>query len=134
MIAPAHKAAMSRERSPSGLRAIALAVALFAITLNFLQPLVHAAALRDGSPQALWSVFCKPAVQHDDTQAPTVADKHECCLGLTHAPALIAPSSTFILVEPVVIAAAASLPADRATPVVIRDSPTRPRGPPVSFA
>jgi hypothetical protein len=125
---------MIARRSPTGLRAATLVVALFAITLNFLQPLAHAAALRDGSPQALWSVFCKPAVQQDDAKVPTVADKHECCLGLAHAPALIAPSSNFILVEPVVVAAAASLPAEGTTLVAIRDGPTRPRGPPRSFA
>jgi len=39
-----------RAYRPSGWRATALAVALFAITLNFLQPLAHAALMRGGEP------------------------------------------------------------------------------------
>ena len=44
---------MSRRRSDQGWRAAALAAALFAITLNFLQPLAHAALMRSGAPAKL---------------------------------------------------------------------------------
>ena len=41
---------------------MALMAALFAVTLNFLQPLAHAASMRDGNPSTLWSMFCNSAV------------------------------------------------------------------------
>ena len=47
-----------RSHREAGWRAAAFATALFAITLNFLQPLAHAALMRDGAPRELWSVFC----------------------------------------------------------------------------
>jgi hypothetical protein len=120
-----------RRHPDSPARATALVAALFAITLNFLQPLAHAALLRDGNPQTLWSMFCKPSMQQGDSQTPDGAAKHECCLGLAHTPALATPAATFILVEPVVVAAPASLPADPVTSAAIRDGPTQPRGPPL---
>ena len=43
---------MDRKRPDQGWRAAAFAAALFAITLNFLQPLAHAAMLRGGGTQA----------------------------------------------------------------------------------
>src|SRR5262249_39305786 len=52
---------MDRGRPVTGWRAATFAAALFAITLNFLQPLAHAALLRDGGPVAaasLWGAFC----------------------------------------------------------------------------
>ena len=122
---------------PSGVRALALMAALFAVTLNFLQPLAHAASMRDGNPSALWSMFCNSAVADPDNKAdatpPKSADTHECCLGLAHAPSLIAPSSVFVALPPVVAALAPSLPSEQRPAVAIRDGPTRPRGPP-SFA
>ncbi len=51
-----HSRDMDRTLPLSGPRLSALAAALFAITLNFLQPLAHAAMLRDGAPRAMWSV------------------------------------------------------------------------------
>ena len=125
-------AVMIRQRAQSSWQAIGLAVALFAITLNFLQPLAHAAMMRDGAPGALWTAFCKPAATPDDTQnsAPGAAKKHECCLGLTHATPLAAPPTAFVFVAPVSLAIAPSLPAERPTAVAIRDGPSRPRGPP----
>lgn len=108
-----------------------LAVALFAITVNFLQPLVHAALLRDGAPSALWSVFCSGTQQETGKDpAPATVAKHECCLGLAHAATLAAPSPDFIAVEPLVSAGHRLQPADRLTAVGIRDGPHRPRGPP----
>lgn len=116
---------------------MALMAALFAVTLNFLQPLAHAASMRDGNPSALWSMFCNSAVVDPDNKAdatpPKSADTHECCLGLAHAPSLIAPSSVFVALPPVVAALAPSLPSKQRPAVAIRDGPTRPRGPP-SFA
>ena len=56
---------------------------------------------------------------------------HECCLGLAHAPALAAPSSVFILVEPVVIAIRVVTDLDVLAPVGIRDGPGQPRAPPL---
>jgi hypothetical protein len=110
-------------------RALALATALLAITLNFLQPLVHAALARDGAPATLWNVFCNaaPDARQDIPLAP---DKHECCLGLAHAVAFTPPATA---VTPIERAAATVRPLvsfDALTPVGIRDSPHRPRGPP----
>jgi hypothetical protein len=120
------------------MRAAGLAVALFAITLNFLQPLAHAAMMRSGSPETLWTAFCNSAVadpnnKADGRPAPITADAHECCLGLAHAPALATPSPVFVAVAPVVTFIAPLAAAEPPPPVGIRDGPTRPRGPP-SFA
>ena len=126
---------MISKRPDSGLRAVAFAVALFAITLNFLQPLAHAALMRDGGSTAgakTWGVFCLPAAGQDDAHgsAPGTAQVHECCLGLAHAPALAAPPTSFLVVEPVVIVARLVMAADALAPVGIRDGPRQPRGPP----
>jgi hypothetical protein len=120
---------MDRESPLSGWRAPALAVALLAVTLNFLQPLVHAALMRDGAPSTLWSVFCNASPdRHQD--APLAAGKHECCLGLAHAASLSGPTPVFTAVERTAVAAPALRPTDQLTPVGIRDGPHRPRGPP----
>lgn len=123
---------MTGQRAPSSWQALGLAVALFAITLNFLQPLAHAAMMRDGAPGALWTAFCNPAATPDDAQnsAPGSAQKHECCLGLAHAASLAAPPAIFVLVATASVAIAPSLPAERPTATAIRDGPSRPRGPP----
>jgi hypothetical protein len=128
---------MTRRPSDQAWRASALATALFAITLNFLQPLAHAALMRDGAPGTLWSAFCNaavagPAQGQDGKPAPVpIADQdHSCCFGLAHAPALIAPSPSFTALPPVVATLAPSLPVEQSTPVGIRDGPRQPRGPP----
>ncbi|MEI6202395.1 MAG: DUF2946 family protein [Enhydrobacter sp.] len=118
------------------MRALGLAVALFAITLNFLQPMAHAAMMRNGAPSALWSVFCNSTVADPDGksgQTPMAASAHECCLGLAHAPAIAAPPVLFVALAPVSTYIAPLVAAEQPTPVGIRDGPTRPRGPP-SFA
>jgi len=120
---------------PSGMRAAAFAVTLFAITLNFLQPLAHAALMRAGGPEAAaqtWAVFCLPSAGEDSSQAPTppVDKVHECCLGLAHAPALAAPPITFLLVEPAATPVRVAAETDVFTPVGIRDGPSQPRAPP----
>jgi hypothetical protein len=122
-------------KPPSGAHALALMAALFAVTLNFLQPLAHAASMRDGNPSALWSMFCNSAVADPDNQADATTpaksiDKHECCLGLAQAPALIAPTADFVALPPVETALAPSVPAERHPAFAIRDGPSRPRGPP----
>jgi Protein of unknown function (DUF2946) len=118
----------------AGWRMAALAVAQFAITVNLLQPLAHAALMRDGVPSELWTMFCNSAAADQDDSAGSmpshVADKHECCLGLTHAQALIEPPAAFV---PVVFALQATAPqpvTDHPLTVGIRDGPYRPRGPP----
>lgn len=119
---------------PSGARALALMAALFAVTLNFLQPLAHAASMRDGNPSALWSMFCNSTVADPEGKGDTTpaksTGKHECCLGLAHAPALIAPTSAFVALPPVETALAPSLPAEQRPALAIRDGPAPPRGPP----
>lgn len=115
-------------------RAVAFAAALLAITLNFLQPLAHAALMRDGAPATLWTVFCnavpdqRPDGQRPD--APLAAEKHECCLGLAHAVAFAAPAMAITVVAPVATAILPLEPLDRLTTVGIRDGLYRPRGPP----
>jgi hypothetical protein len=126
-------------RSP---RAGALFAALLGITLNLLQPLAHAALMRDAGPGVLWSAWCKAAVADPEepaaadrgTSAPsTVPGQHDCCLGLAHAPSLLAPSGAFVLLPPVDGAVLMLLPAAQRPSVAIRDGPPRPRGPPSSL-
>jgi hypothetical protein len=127
---------MDRKRPEQGWRAVAFAVALFAITLNFLQPLAHAALMRDsGTSSALMAAICLPSAGQDDTQgqAPAAGKTHECCLGLAHAPAIAEPSSAFVLIEPVVTAVHFRAAIDVLSSVDSRDGPSQPRAPP-SFA
>ena len=127
---------MIAKRSDQGWRAMALAVALFAITLNFLQPLAHAAMMRDGAPSALWTVFCNSTTADPEGksgQTPMAASAHECCLGLAQVPAIAAPPLSFVALAPVSTFIAPLVAAEHPTPVGTRDGPTRPRGPP-SFA
>ena len=121
---------MTDRRHPAGWRATAFAAALFAITLNFLQPVVHAALMRDGAPSTLWTVFCN-AVPDSRSEVPLSAEKkHDCCLGLAHAAAFTAPAAGFTVVAPVTLAVRPLDSLDLLTPVGIRDGPHRPRGPP----
>ncbi len=126
---------MIRKRSDSGWRVASLAAALFAITLNFLQPLAHAALMRDGGPEVaakMWGVFCLPSAGQDDAQgsAPSAGKSHECCLGLAHAPVLAELSTAFIHVEPAPTAIRFVAAVDALSPVGIRDGPIQPRAPP----
>ncbi|SJZ80836.1 hypothetical protein SAMN02745126_02373 [Enhydrobacter aerosaccus] len=124
---------MDRRRSDRGWRASAIVAALLAITLNFLQPLVHAALARDGGSLAasVWASICLPA--HDEGSSPTSMPEgtpHECCLGLAHAPALVAPNPGFIPFEPIAVAIRFAPGVNALTPVGIRDGPNQPRAPP----
>lgn len=126
---------MVRKRPDSGWRASAFAVALFAITLNFLQPMAHAAMLRDAGPLAaakMWGAFCLPSAGQEDSQSSTPAEtqNHECCLGLAHAPVLAEPSASFVRIPPVVTTFRVIAAVDAHSPVGIRDGPSQPRAPP----
>jgi hypothetical protein len=126
---------MDRRRPASGWRAATFAAALFAITLNFLQPLAHAALMRDGGPMAvsLWTSMCTPSAGQDDAQdsMPAAGKIHECCLGLAHAPTPAAPPTAFVVAQPVAVTVERPLVAlDALAPVGIRDGPSQPRGPP----
>ena len=125
--------AMIRRRSDQGWRAAALAAALFAITLNFLQPLAHAALMRSGAP-ITWAAMCLPSAQQGDDQHPaTAGTMHECCLGLAHAPTLAEPSAAFVAVDRLPESVRPLETAEALTPVGIRDGPSQPRAPPLSI-
>lgn len=128
---------MDRKGPVTGRRAVAFAAALFAITLNFLQPLAHAALARDGGPMEaarFWGVYCLPAAEDESGKGsiPDAAKIHECCLGLAHATAMAGPSTIFTLEPPMVRPAAVK--AAPATPGTagIRDGPLQARAPPFS--
>ena len=122
---------MIRRRSDQGWRAAAFAAALFAITLNFLQPLAHAALMRDGAP-ANWAAMCLPSAQQGDDQHPVSAGKmHECCLGLAHATTLAEPSTAFVAVDRLPESVRPLETAEALTPVGSRDGPSQPRAPPL---
>ena len=130
---------MDRKRPEQGWRAAAFAAALFAITLNFLQPLAHAALMRDGGPDVaakMWGVFCMPQAGQDDAQgqgqgqAPAAGKTHECCLGLAHAPVLAELSTAFVAVEHVEARLHFAAATDALSPVGRRDGSSQPRAPP----
>jgi hypothetical protein len=117
-------------RSPTGLRASALVAALFAITLNFLQPLALAAQLRDDGPAGAWSVFCKPNAEQPGDHSSPIAQQHECCLGLAQSLALIAPAAIVAPVRHIATALPSLLVNDTPVSFAIRDGPSQPRAPP----
>jgi hypothetical protein len=124
---------MIRRRSDQGWRAAALAAALFAITLNFLQPLAHAALMRSGAP-ITWAAMCLPSAQQGDDQHPAKAGTpHECCLGLAHASTLAEPSTAFVAIDRLPENVRPLETAEALTPVGIRDGPSQPRAPPLSI-
>ncbi|CAN5573933.1 hypothetical protein BH10PSE6_BH10PSE6_15880 [soil metagenome] len=116
----------------SRLRALALTVALFAITSAVLQPLANAALLRIGSPEAamrMWSAFCQPSAEDESGSAN--AKVHECCFGLAHAPVLALSSVAFLPVDRVDTTVSVVATNDRPTTGAIRDGPQQPRAPPL---
>ena len=124
---------MIRRRSDQGWRAAAFAAALFAITLNFLQPLAHAAMMRDGGATAgTWAAMCLPGAQQQDDQTPAAGTPHECCLGLAHASTLAEPSTAFVAIDRPATTVRPLETAQSLTPVGIRDGPSQPRAPPLS--
>jgi hypothetical protein len=129
---------MNRRRSDQGWRAAALAAALFAITLNFLQPLAHAALMRSGAP-VTWAAMCLPSIQErgaqqgDDQHPAKAGASHECCLGLAHASTIAEPSTAFVAVDRLPENVQPLETAEALTPVGIRDGPSQPRAPPLSI-
>jgi hypothetical protein len=125
---------MDRKQPVARWRAATFAAALFAITLNFLQPLAHAALMRDGGPEAmarLWGAFCLSGAGDDKSQGSSgVVQVHDCCLGLAHAPVLAAPSGAFLPVEPVAVEVRFTAQTGALAAVSVRDGPCQPRGPP----
>jgi len=125
---------MDRRHPASGWRAAAFAVALFAITLNFLQPLAHAALMRDGGP-ATWAAMCLPGASAEsdrDGTTPMAGKPHECCLGLAHAAPVSLPPAAFIVVDlPAPSVERPVLALEAMAPVGIRDGPSQPRAPPL---
>ena len=126
---------MIRRRPDTGWRAASFAAALFAVTLNFLQPLAHAALMRDGGPMALslWTSMCAPSAGQDDAQdsMPAAGKMHECCLGLAQAPTLAAPPVSFVVIHRFfTVVDRPLLAVDALAPVGIRDGPNQPRAPP----
>ena len=127
---------MIRRRSDQGWRAAALAAALFAITLNFLQPLAHAALMRSGAPMT-WAAMCLPSIQQggaqqgDEQRPATAGTMHECCLGLAHAPILAEPSTASVAIDSLPESVRPLATAEALTPVGIRDGPSQPRAPPL---
>ncbi|MCW5734954.1 MAG: hypothetical protein KIS73_12555 [Enhydrobacter sp.] len=129
---------MSPARRPL-LQACTLFLALLAVTLDFVQPLAHAASLRNGGPGLAWFVLCRATsadperADADNGSTPVPARSagfHDCCLGLAHAPPLLAPPVEFISLPPIETASVSPLPADQRPSIAIRDGPPRPRGPP----
>jgi len=126
---------MDRTGPVTGRHAVAFAAALFAITLNFLQPLAHAALLRDGGPMEaarVWGVLCLPATEDESGKGsiPDAGKIHECCLGLAHATAMAGPSVIFTVEPPVVRTAAVRAAAAAGGTAGIRDGPLQARAPP----
>jgi hypothetical protein len=127
---------MIRGRTEQGWRATVLAVALFAVTLNFLQPLAHAALMRGDMAGSPFAVLCTSegtelVSQQDSADGPRQAvHSHDCCLGLAHAPSIGEPPQAFLLVEPAAFAVRFVVAADALAPVGIRDGPHRTRAPP----
>jgi len=122
---------MDRRRSEQGWRAAAFAAALIAITLNFLQPLAHAAMMRSGGSPGTWAAMCLPGAGQSDEQRPAPAGTHECCLGLAHASTIAEPSTLFVAVERLPATVRPLETAQALTPVGIRDGPSQPRAPPL---
>lgn len=117
---------------------MALALALLAVTFNFLQPLAHAAAMRGDLPGALWSVICQAAAADPEqepgkhTGAPgSTAAAHDCCLGLAHAPLAPLPSLVVVAAPPLSTEAPPLQRIDLRAGHGIRDGPQQPRAPPL---
>lgn len=125
---------MTRKRSDSGWRAMALAAALFAITLNFLQPVAHAVLLRDGGPIAVGTAFCLAAAADLGNKPGSLpandVQHHECCLGLAHTAALVRPAANCLAVVFADSVAVPLLAAESIRFVGNRDGRHQPRGPP----
>jgi len=118
------------------LRSLALTAALFAITLAIFQPLSHAVMLRMGGLEAataLWGALCQPNGEkgEGESQGPANAKVHDCCFGLTHAPAQVLPSGASVEVDPVEAPQRIHTAHHHPSTGTIRDGPNQPRAPPL---
>jgi len=126
---------MDRTGPITGRRALAFAAALFAITLNFFQPLAHAALMRDGGPMEaarFWGVFCLPAADAESGEAPIpdAGKIHQCCIGLAHATPMVGPSAAFSIESPLARPSPVMAAASTVGTTGIRDGPLQARAPP----
>lgn len=120
----------------SRLRSMALAAALFAITLAILQPLSHAVMLRMGGPEAaatLWGALCQTTADDkaEEGSGPSTAKVHDCCFGLTHTPVLLGPAVAAVFVDQVPASDRVPSRHHHPTTGAIRDGPQQPRAPPL---
>jgi hypothetical protein len=127
---------MDRTGPVTGKRAVAFVAALFAITLNFLQPLAHAALMRDGGPieaARFWGVFCLPTADSEsgEVPAPDAGKIHQCCIGLAHATPMVGPSAVFSVEPPLAQPSPVMAAAAPVGTAGIRDGPLQARAPPV---
>ena len=110
-------------------------MALLAITFNLLQPLLQAAALRDGNPPmaGMRASMCQSSDEKDARpDLDWCGNQHECCLGIAHAPPFAVPASCFSAVGPIATVLHFARAVDALPPVGIRDGPHQPRAPPAS--
>jgi len=127
---------MIRRRSEQGWRATVLAVALFAITLNFLQPLAHAALMRGDMAGGPFAVLCTSdgtqlvSEQNTADGSKQALHSHDCCLGLAHVPAIGEPPQAFLRVEPAALIVRFVASVDALAAIGIRDGPRQTRAPP----
>ena len=120
---------MPDRRALSSSRAAAIAVTLLAITLDALQPLAHAAAMRaDPAARSFWSALCQ--VDVDESQERPTAKNHQCCLGLPHVWAKAEPDAAFTPLPHVVVTDRLAGRQRRPSAAGIRDGPNQPRAPP----
>lgn len=115
---------------------MALAAALFAITLAILQPLSHAVMLRMGGPEAaatLWGALCQTTADDkaEEGSGPSTAKVHDCCFGLTHTPVLLGPAVAAVFVDQVPASDRVPSRHHHPTTGAIRDGPQQPRAPPL---
>lgn len=110
----------------------ALAAALLAMTLNALQPLAHAAAMRgDPAARLTWGVLCLAVDDEPGESAPEPAARnHQCCLGLPHVWALAEPDAAFTGSRPAETCGGIAGPQRQLSAGGIRDGPGQARAPP----
>jgi hypothetical protein len=114
---------------------MALALALLAVTFNFLQPLAHAAAMQGDAPRTLWSVICQASAADPDRElgkdSPASMEvAHDCCMGLAHAQLAPLPPLVVAVVPPLSAEAPPLQRIDLRSGHGIRDGPHQPRAPP----
>jgi hypothetical protein len=75
--------------------------------------------------------LCLPSAGDDESRNSSAAVQvHDCCLGLAHAPVLVAPSGAFLAVDLVAVEIRFTVQTGALAAVGVRDGPCQPRGPP----